>query len=263
MRTKLVAGNWKMNFTAVQAASFVEAFVKHAHDKPVVDVLICPTYLSLWKVRDLVKGTPVKVGAQNVFWLDSGAFTGSISAPMLREAGVSYCIVGHSETRGRFGKLDIPESTTGYFAETDETVNLKIRALLYHAIHPILCVGETIGEREAGRTEAVIAGQLQGALAGLDAAELNDLVVAYEPVWAIGTGKTCDSGEASRVCGFIRGQFAGMYGDALAGKLRVLYGGSVKASNASELFGMSDIDGGLVGGASMDPDEFYRIVMSA
>jgi triosephosphate isomerase len=263
MRKKLVAGNWKMNFTAVQAASFVETFSAHPYARPHIEVLICPSYLSLWKVRDLVRNTPIQVGAQNVFWADSGAFTGFVSPPMLREAGVTYCIVGHSETRGRFGRLEVPESTVGYFAESDATVNLKVKALLYHAIRPILCVGETACERDAGQTEQVIAGQLRSALEGIDGAELGGLVLAYEPVWAIGTGRTCDSAEANRVCGFIRSELAAVYDDGLANDVRILYGGSVKSSNASGLFSEAEIDGGLVGGASLDPDEFCRIVMAA
>ena len=198
--------------------------------------------------------------AQDVFWLDSGAFTGQVSASMLADAGVRMCLVGHSETRGRFGKLDVPESTLGYFAETDETVNLKIKALLKHRVTPILCVGETLEEREAERTDAVIQAQIRGALAGVS--EFANGVVAYEPVWAIGTGKTCDAAEASRVCGVVRAAVREMLGGQ-ADSVRVLYGGSVKAANAKELFGMADIDGGLVGGASLQAEEFCRIVSLA
>lgn len=263
MRTKLVVGNWKMNFTIAEAAATVESLLRHIEARTDVDVALCPPYLALAKVREIVRDSYVKVGAQNVFWMEQGAFTGNISAKMLYDLCVSYCIVGHSETRGRFGKLEVPESTLGYFAETDETINLKLKALIYHSISPILCVGETLEEREAGQTDAVIQRQLEGALKGIDAAELYLFSVAYEPVWAIGTGKTCDTPEANRVCGMVRQTLANMLDSEVAEEIRVLYGGSVKSSNSGELFSQSDIDGGLVGGASLDPLEFSRIVMSA
>jgi triosephosphate isomerase (TIM) len=263
MQTKLVVGNWKMNMTNAESSAAVQTFLKHVDARTNVDVVVCPPYLSIGKVRELVKNTHVKVGAQDVFWKDSGAFTGRVSAPMLVECGVSYCIVGHSETRGRFGKLEIPESTVSYFAETDETVNLKIKTLLFQSITPILCVGETAAEREAGQTEAVIEKQLAGALAGIEPAELYFFCIAYEPVWAIGTGKTCETPEADRVCGEIRKMVGKILDPDVAAEIRILYGGSVKSSNSGELFKQPNIDGGLVGGASLDPMEFSRIVMSA
>ncbi|MFQ3588401.1 MAG: triose-phosphate isomerase [Fimbriimonadaceae bacterium] len=263
MRNKLVAANWKMHFTVAEACATAESLIRHVERKPNVDVVICPPYTALSKLHDLLKGTGIALGAQNVFWMEKGAFTGCVAPAMLVDLGVTYCIVGHSETRGRFGKLEIPESTLSLFSETDETVNLKIRALLYHNIAPILCVGETLSEREAGKTDEVIRRQLRAGLQGIDAAELHGFAVAYEPVWAIGTGQTCDTPEANRVCGMVRSELAAMLGDELASKTRVLYGGSVKAANAKDLFGQSDIDGGLVGGASLDPQEFSRIIMSA
>lgn len=263
MRTKLVVGNWKMNHTAAQASAVVEAFLKHVSARDNVDVVLCPPYLSIAKVRELVRNTHVKVGAQDVFWKDSGAFTGKVSPAMLIECGVSYCIVGHSETRGRFGKLEIDEDSIGYFCESDHTANLKIRALLYHSINPILCVGETEDERSAGQTEAVIKQQLSGALNGIDPSELYFFSVAYEPVWAIGTGKTCDPKEAERVCAFIRETLGELLDQDVASEIRILYGGSVKSNNSKELFSQENIDGGLVGGASLDPMEFSLIVMSA
>lgn len=262
-RTKLVAANWKMNKTVREGAASVEAFIKHVSAKSNVDVVICPSYMAIAKVRELTRNTHIHTGAQDVFWNEEGAFTGKISAKMIAECGVTYCIVGHSETRGRFGKLEVPESTIEYFAETDETVNLKIRCLLYNSINPILCVGETESERAEGRTEQVIRMQLAGALAGLDPAELYFLSVAYEPVWAIGTGNTCDAEEANRVCGLIREALSAQLDADVADQVRILYGGSVKAANAGELFRQPNIDGGLVGGASLDPMEFSRIVMSA
>lgn len=263
MRTSLVAGNWKMNMTVAQSAALVEALIGGISAKNSVDVVVCPPFLSLPRVREILKNTSIKVGAQNVFWEESGAFTGQISPAMLNDLCIDYCIVGHSETRGRFGKLDIPESTVGFFAETDETVNLKTKALLFHGVTPILCVGETLAEREANHTETVIQQQLQGALAGIDQTEMYGVVIAYEPVWAIGTGKTCESTEANRVCALIREEIAKLAGQEVADEVRILYGGSVKASNAAELFAQSDIDGGLVGGASLEADGFARIVLSA
>jgi triosephosphate isomerase len=262
-RTKLVVGNWKMNKTNAEAAAAVESFVKHVSAKSDVDVVICPPYMCISRVRELTKNTHIKVGAQDVFWKESGAFTGQISPVMLSECGVSYCIVGHSERRGRFGKLEISEQSVSYFAETDHTVNLKIRALLYASINPILCVGETAEEREAGKTEAVIKKQLAAGLEGIDASELYFFSVAYEPVWAIGTGNTCECLEAERVCRLIRETLAHQLDPEVADEIRILYGGSVKASNAKEMFRQPNVDGGLVGGASLEPMEFSRIVMSA
>lgn len=263
MRTKLVVGNWKMNNTIREAAAAVDSFIKIVDAKPDVDVVICPSYLAIPRVRELLRNTHVKVGAQDAFWEEKGAYTGQVSPAMLYDAGVSFCIVGHSETRGRFGKMETDPATIGYFGETDLTVNKKIQCLVYYSITPILCVGETDAERAAGQTDSVIAAQLEGALKGLDSVELYGLVVAYEPVWAIGTGQTCDSEEAERVCGFIRGWLAKRLGEDEADTIRILYGGSVKSSNSRELFHKPNIDGGLVGGASLDPEEFRKIVMSA
>ena len=249
--------------TQAQSAGVVESFVLSVELHSKVEVGICPPFLSIPVVREWIKKTHILLGAQDCFWAEKGAFTGSISAPMLTDAGVTICIVGHSETRGRFGKLEIPESTIGYFAETDETVNLKIKALLYSNIVPILCVGETLSEREEGTTDATIQAQINGALAGIEGEELYGLVVAYEPVWAIGTGKTCDTAEAERVCSMIRSTLEEKFSPQMAESVRVLYGGSVKAANAKELFAQPNIDGGLVGGASLDPVEFAAIVAAA
>lgn len=252
-----------MNLTQAEAAGVVETFISAVNLRGAVEVGICPPYTSLHVVRETVSRSHIKLGAQNVFWAPKGAFTGFVSAPMLRDAGVEMCIIGHSETRGRFGKLETPESTVPFFAETDETVNLKLKALLYANIIPILCVGETKSEREAGTTDATIKAQLANGLAGLDGAELHTLVVAYEPVWAIGTGLTCDTPEAERVCGMIRATLAELFSSELADAVRILYGGSVKAANAGALFSQPNIDGGLVGGAALDPNEFASIVSAA
>lgn len=262
-RTKLVAGNWKMNLTAAEAGAAVGTLLGQISPRPDIDVLVCPPFLSLSTVRGVLRNTALHLGAQDVFWKESGAFTGKVSPGMLVEAGCSHCLVGHSETRGRFGKLEVGESTLGYFNETDHTANLKIRALLYHAIVPILCVGETEDERTASKTESVIRKQLTGALEGIDPAELYSFVVAYEPVWAIGTGKTCDAVEAGRVCAEIRAMLGDILDKDVADHIRILYGGSVKSSNAQEIFSQPEVDGGLVGGASLDPLEFAKIVLSA
>lgn len=262
MRTKLVVGNWKMNMTNAEASAAIEACIKRVDAKTNVDVAICPPFTALSRVREIVKNSHIQLGAQDVFWRESGAFTGKVSAPMLFELGCTYCIVGHSETRGRFGKVEVSEQSLGFFAETDHTVNLKIRALLYHSINPILCVGETAEERERGETEQVIRAQLNGALEGIDPAELYFFSVAYEPVWAIGTGNTCDASEANRICGLIREYIADLDAD-VAKEVRVLYGGSVNQSNAGDLFHQENIDGGLVGGASLDPNSFSLVVMGA
>lgn len=252
-----------MHMTVAQAAALVKSVIGGVEEKTHVDVVVCPPFLSIFKVKELAKNSFIKVGAQNVFWMEEGAFTGQISPKMLFDLCVDYCLVGHSETRGRFGKLEVPTTALPYFGETDETVNLKIKALLYHGIVPILCVGETLEERQAGQTEAVVASQLAGALQGVESAELYSAVIAYEPVWAIGTGETCDSIEANRVCAFIRAQISQMADGDVAENIRILYGGSVKPTNSDELFAQSDIDGALVGGASLDADGFARIVLSA
>lgn len=262
-RTKLIAGNWKMNLSSKEGAAMVESVIKQLEFRNDVDVAVCPPFLAIPKMRDVLKQSPVKLGAQDVFWMEKGAYTGQVSARQLFEFCVDYCIVGHSETRGRFGTLEVPESTLGFFAETDETVNLKIKSLLPFGITPILCVGETLTEREEGRTDEVIKAQLAAALDGVHPAEMYMFVIAYEPVWAIGTGKVCDTPEANRICGMIRAWVRENVEEEAAEVVRVLYGGSVKASNAKELFAQPEIDGGLVGGASLNADEFAQIVAAA
>lgn len=263
MRTKLVVGNWKMNLSPASATALVDTFLGQVETRPDVDVAVCPSFTLLGRIKDVLRNTAIKVGAQDVFWAEKGAFTGQVSAQMLYDLCVDYCIVGHSETRGRFGKLEVPESTLGYFAEGEETINLKIKSLLFHSINPILCVGETLSEREAGKTDEVIRRQLEGALDGIEPVQLYLFSVAYEPVWAIGTGQTCASDEAGRVCAMIRSVLGDLLAPEVAEEVRILYGGSVKASNSAELFAQPSIDGGLVGGASLDAGEFAQIVKSA
>ncbi len=257
MRKKIVVGNWKMNLLAADAASRASELAKLVGFEDSVEVGICPAFLSLAGVALVLNESVIGVGSQDVFWKSSGAFTGFVSAEMVRDAGCRYAVIGHSERRGRFGKLEVPESTLGFFAETDETVNLKLKACLEAGLVPIVCVGESLAEREAGQTDAVIAAQIAGALAGVF--DLSTLVIAYEPVWAIGTGKVCDSAEANRVCGFIRSQVPADYRAAV----RVQYGGSVNPGNAAELFSQPEIDGGLVGGASLKPEDFIQVINAA
>ncbi|MBS1705716.1 MAG: triose-phosphate isomerase [Armatimonadetes bacterium] len=262
-RRPFVAGNWKMNKTSSEAHQYVTEFVGLVNEITSVDIVLCPPYTSLARLNEDLADENVKLGAQDAFWEDSGAFTSCISAGMLSAEKIPYCIVGHSERRGRFGKLEIPETTVGYFGETDESVNLKLKALARAGITAILCVGETLAEREAGNTDSVIENQLNAALDGLGDDALKSLIIAYEPVWAIGTGKTCDTPEAERVCGFIRQVLADATSPHLAMGCRILYGGSVKPSNAQDLFSQENIDGGLVGGASLIATDFAEIVKAA
>ncbi len=237
-----------MNLTVPAAISLAKSVQDAAERNPAVEVAVFPSFVSLFRVAQVASGSVLSVGAQDVFWKEGGAYTGEISASMLLDAGCKYCIVGHSERRGRFG---VPEDTPeGFFAETNATVSRKISALLFAGITPILCVGETAAERSAGSTARVIETQLREALVDV---EVTDLIVAYEPVWAIGTGSVCEPEGAERQCAFIRDVCA-------IDGLRVLYGGSVKGDNARSLFAMPSIDGGLVGGASINADEFTKII---
>jgi triosephosphate isomerase len=261
MRRPLIAGNWKMHLTPSEGAALATTLRQRIGMRSDVEILLCPAFVALPAVAEAIRGSELKLGAQTVFWRDSGAFTGQVSPPMLVAVGCEYVILGHSETRGRFGVAD-PDLDTGllpYFSETEATLNRKLRAVLPHGLKPILCVGETLAEREAGQTEQVIRAQLEGALAGLASVELYELVIAYEPVWAIGTGQVCDAPEANRVCGFIRQTLRALYDEELAEVVRILYGGSVKASNAHALLHQPEIDGALVGGASLSAEEFEQI----
>jgi triosephosphate isomerase len=263
MRRRLIAGNWKMNLTIPEGIALVDAIIRRVKMRPDVEVVVCPPFTSLSAVYEEIKSTTITLGAQNMFWKDSGAFTGQVSPPMLVSTGCTYVILGHSETRGRFGTSDeTVDNNLGYFSDTDATINLKVKAALYHNLKPILCCGETLAEREAGNTDSVIANQISNGLAGIEAVEAFDMVVAYEPVWAIGTGKVCELSEAQRVCALVRQQLKAVFNEEAAEKIRVLYGGSVKGSNAAQLLKEPDIDGALVGGASLDADEFKAIIAS-
>jgi triosephosphate isomerase (TIM) len=247
MRRALLAGNWKMFKTAEEAVLFAKDLSARVSDVRDRDILICPPYVYLHRLINAFSGSPVKIGAQNVFWEDEGAFTGEISAPMLRSLDVSACIIGHSERRQ-------------YFAETDETVNRRLKACLKAELLPIVCVGETLQEREAGKTIPVVKTQLTGGLNGLQSGDAERTVIAYEPVWAIGTGKTATPEIAQEVHAAIRSHLVELFGKSTADTIRILYGGSVKPDNIDALMAKADIDGALVGGASLDASSFERII---
>jgi triosephosphate isomerase len=246
MRKPLMAGNWKMNKTIAESVSFVSMLKAAVSDVKDVDVLVCPTFICANAVYNEVKGSNINVGAQDLFWEEKGAFTGEVSASMLKDAGCSYVLVGHSERRQHFG-------------EVDKTVNKKVKAALLNDIVPILCVGETLREREENAIFKVIEKQVKESLSDLSQEGASRLAIAYEPVWAIGTGRTATPQQAQEVHTFIREIYSQLYKDA-ASKVRILYGGSVKPDNVSELMKQSDIDGGLVGGASLEVESFVKLV---
>ncbi len=247
MRTKIVAGNWKMNKTPAEAKALAQEIAAAlGSEKCPVEVVVCPPAIDLPIVTEVLKDTQIGVGAQNMHDKPNGAYTGEIAADMLLELGVKYTILGHSERRT-------------YFADTDATVNAKTKAALANGIIPIVCVGETLEEREAGKTEEVVATQVRGSLADLGA-DLAKVVVAYEPVWAIGTGKTATPAQAQEVHALIRKTLAEMSDAATAETIRIQYGGSMKPDNAAELMSQPDIDGGLIGGAALKADSFLAIV---
>ncbi|MFK7697749.1 triose-phosphate isomerase [Paenibacillus sp. HJGM_3] len=249
MRKPIIAGNWKMFKTVSEALAFVEA-AKGAAEVDGVESVICAPYITLPALVEAVKGTTLKVGAQNMHWEDNGAFTGEISGVMLKDLGVDYVIIGHSERRA-------------YFADTDETVNRKVLAAFKHGLTPIVCVGESLEEREAGKTKDVCRVQTEAALQGLTAEQAAQVVVAYEPIWAIGTGKTSTADDANEVIGYIRERIAAQHGAAAAAAVRIQYGGSVKPNNVREFMAQSDIDGALVGGASLEPASYIQLVEGA
>ncbi len=247
IRIPLIAGNWKMYKTTAEAKAFAEEFSKLYKDTD-VRAAICAPFTQLVALKEAFAGTNVKLGAQNVHFEDEGAFTGEISVEMLKEIGVDYCIIGHSERRE-------------YFAETDETVNLKLKKLFSSSeIVPILCVGENLSEREAGNAFDVVERQLKADLEGIDKADVSKLVIAYEPIWAIGTGKTATPEQAGEMCAHIRNIVEKLYDEDTCDSVIIQYGGSVKPENASEIMNMDEIDGALVGGASLDASKFIKIV---
>src|SRR5436853_7720831 len=250
MRKKIVAANWKMNMTQAESAAFIKLLLLEIGDMADVEVVIIPPFTAITKVTEsLGKSQNIKVGAQNMHWERSGPFTGEISAAMLRDLFVRYVILGHSERRMLFG-------------ETDDIVNRKVRAAHEATLRPIVCIGETLDQRDASRVEEVLSTQLRGSLADLSAKELQETTIAYEPVWAIGTGRNATPDQAQQAHAFIRARI-GARDARIAAATRILYGGSVKAGNAAELFAMPDVDGGLVGGASLKADEFLSILAAA
>ena len=246
MRIPFIAGNWKMYKDMAQARGFALKFKTLYHGTDVKTAIFAP-YPQLALLVEEFKGTGIGVGAQNVHFEKEGAFTGEVSIPMLEELGVDYCLVGHSERRQ-------------YFGETDETVNLKLKALLQSSILPLVCVGENLSAREAGMEKDIVSGQIKAAFSGIAGEDAEKVTVAYEPVWAIGTGKTATAQQAQDMCECIRQTLAAMYDEETADKIIIQYGGSVKPDNASEIMDMPEIDGALVGGASLDPLKFIEIV---
>ena len=246
MRKKVIAGNWKMNMLPDEAIRFIselEPLVKDTEN----EVVLCVPYTDLFYALLTAQNTNIKIGAQNMHWEENGAYTGEVSGKMLKAIRVEYVIIGHSERRQ-------------YFAETDETVNKKLKAAFKYGLKPIVCVGETLEQREAEKAEEIVTTQIEKDLEGLTNEQVQNTIIAYEPIWAIGTGKTATSEDANNMIKTIREKIANIYGQNVSNGVIIQYGGSVKASNAKELFSMSDIDGGLVGGASLKVEEFSKIV---
>jgi triosephosphate isomerase len=247
LRKKLIAGNWKLAKTINESVSMVKELMALVPDVKDKDILICPVFTSLKSVCDALKGSNINVGAQDLYWEDKGAFTGEISAPMIKDAGCTHVLVGHSERRQFFG-------------ETNETVGKKTLAALKHGLTPIVCIGEKLEERESGRTFSVNEKQIREGLGCLSREQVAKIVLAYEPVWAIGTGKVATPAQAEEVHIYVRKTIVSMFGQDVADAMRILYGGSVKPDNAAELMSQANIDGALVGGASLEAASFAKIV---
>lgn len=247
MRTPVIAGNWKLYKNSREARDLINGMMSLVKDTSGVEIIIAPVFTVLTSVADAISGTNIHLAAQNCFWEEEGAFTGEVSPKMLRDAGCTHVIIGHSERRQ-------------YFGETDETVNRKIRAALAGGLTVLFCIGETLEEREADKTFVVLKKQLVAGLAGLTREQLAQVIVAYEPVWAIGTGRTASDAQAQEAHSFIRESLSGLYEQETATKVRILYGGSVKPENIKGLMSQPDIDGALVGGASLKPESFAAIV---
>jgi triosephosphate isomerase len=245
MRKPIIAGNWKMNNTPEEAKALIEGLKPLIAGTTTTEAVVCVPAILIETVKGLVAGSNIKLGAQNMHFEDKGAFTGEISPVMLKAFGVEYVIIGHSERRQ-------------YFAETDESVNKKALAALKHGLKPIICVGETLAEREAGVTDSLVSDQVEKAFSGIE--DIQNVVIAYEPVWAIGTGKTATAEEANRVCGIIRDKVAALLGATAAGAIRIQYGGSMNPKNVAELMAQPNIDGGLIGGASLKAEDFSALV---
>lgn len=250
LRKIIIAGNWKLNKTSQEAVSFMTLLKRDLIDIHEVDIVVCPPFTALSDVHDVLIDTSIGLGAQDLFWEDSGAYTGEISAPLIKETGVDYVIIGHSERRQ-------------YFVETNEVVNKKVKAALKHQLTPIVCIGENLEEREGNKTFDVVKKQFEESLAQISHEEIKKIIIAYEPVWAIGTGKTATKEQAQEVHKFIRQLLAKKYDESIASEIRIQYGGSVKPENIAELVSQPDIDGALVGGASLVHDSFVKIVKNS
>jgi triosephosphate isomerase (TIM) len=246
MRKRIVAGNWKMNTTLTEAVELARAIKDLVKDNS-VEVVLCPPFTNLSAVSDVLQDSIIGLGGQNMYWEESGAFTGEASAEMLKSVGCGYVILGHSERRQ-------------YFGETEETVNKKVKKALAAGLTPIVCVGELLKQRKAGKTESVVEEQVKGCFAGISKKDAQKTIIAYEPVWAIGTGVVATPQQAQDVHKFIRDIIVELYDEELASGLRIQYGGSMKPGNAAELLAQPDIDGGLIGGASLDPESFLGII---
>lgn len=249
MRTPLIAGNWKMNMTVSEAGAFADELLKNTLNES-VEAAICAPFIDLPVLIEKLKDTNIKIGAQNVYYEESGAFTGEISAPMLKDLGVHYVIAGHSERRELFG-------------ESDSDVNKKVHAVIEAGMVPIICVGETEAERDLGEHTAKVAGQVKAALEGISPKAASELVIAYEPIWAIGTGRSATSDDANAMCASIRTEVEKLYDKGIADSVRILYGGSVKPATIEDLMSKSDVDGALVGGASLKSDDYTALISGA
>ena len=250
MRSIMIAGNWKMYKSNSEAKELVEGLINNTKEIVKTKMIVCPPYTALALASDLAKGSGIQVGAQNMYWEEQGAFTGEISTEMIKSTGATFVIIGHSERRQFFG-------------ETDETVNKKLIAALQSELNPIVCIGESLEERESGVTNDVVGNQVEKALSGIDSESMKKIILAYEPIWAIGTGKTATPQQAQDVHKFIRSVLVKLYNNEVADEIVIQYGGSVKPDNASELLSQPDIDGALVGGACLKADSFSAIINAA
>ena len=265
MRKPVMAGNWKMNCDNDEAQALADGVVARGGQVEDALVILCTPATAFSTVHSSVANSNIKLGGQNMFWEESGAYTGEISAQMLLSCGCDYVIIGHSERRGRFGSVDEAdaEALDAVFGDTDETVNRKVHAALEAGLKPIICCGELLSERQDGNTDDVVASQVKAALDGVSADDAANIIIAYEPVWAIGTGETCEADEADRVCGLVRATVAEVFSQDVADNMQVLYGGSVKPANVEGLMATENIDGGLVGGASLDAESFGALIDAA
>ncbi|MFP4248903.1 MAG: triose-phosphate isomerase [Armatimonadota bacterium] len=265
MRKPVMAGNWKMNCDNDEAKALADGVTARGGQVEDALVILCPPATALSTVNASIANSNIKLGGQNMFWEEEGAFTGEVSAKMLLSCGCEHVIIGHSERRGRFGSVDEAdaEDLDAVFGDTDATVNRKVRAALAAGLKPIICCGELLSERQDGNTDDVVASQVKAALDGVSADDAANIIIAYEPVWAIGTGETCEADEADRVCGMVRATVGEVFSQEIADSMQVLYGGSVKPANVEGLMATENIDGGLVGGASLDAESFGALIDAA